>query len=186
MPTGQVKWYDPDKGFGFVAQDDGGADLFLHHSMIGQELLAEGDRISYVIGYGVKGPRAEDVQILERSGNQPRPRRPREFGENGYGYAPRNASGYGPGNGARYSGGSVSRAPVNTATLPRMEGVVRRFDYEKGFGFISSHDAENDVFFHGSVVVGDSVRQGDTVEFRLGQSQRGPRAEEVRLISNDR
>jgi CspA family cold shock protein len=46
MPVGTVKWYDPNKGFGFVAREDGGDDLFLHHTMIGTEALAEGDRIS--------------------------------------------------------------------------------------------------------------------------------------------
>jgi CspA family cold shock protein len=161
MPVGTVKWYDPEKGFGFVAREDGGGDLFLHHTMVGPDVPAEGDRISFTIGYGLKGERAEDVHILERSGNPPRARR-----------MPAGSGG----------GSFERRAPVDPATLPRMEGVVRRFDPERGFGFISAAGAPDDVFFHGSVVIGSAVSQGDPVEFRLGQGLRGPRAHEVRLI----
>jgi CspA family cold shock protein len=173
MPVGTVKWYDPDKGFGFVAREDGGSDLFLHHTMVGSELLAEGDRISFTVGFGLKGERAEDVHLLERSGNQPRARRPQESG-----YDSRRANEFG-------SGSYDRRQTVDPATLPRLEGVVRRFDPERGFGFISSSGSLDDVFFHGSVVVGGAVNQGDTVEFRLGQGQRGPRAQEVRLLSRN-
>jgi cold shock CspA family protein len=174
MPVGTVKWYDPDKGFGFVAREEGGSDLFLHHTVLGGELLAEGDRISFNVGYGLKGERAEDVQMIERSGNQPRTRRPQEYGDSGY--QSRRPSGS--------NGGSFDRRPaVDPATLPRLEGVVRRFDADRGFGFISSAGASEDVFFHGSVVVGGAVNPGDAVEFRLGQGLRGPRAQEVRLLA---
>jgi cold shock protein len=179
MAVGTVKWYDPDKGFGFVAREDGGNDLFLHHSVVGSEILAEGDRISFSVGYGLKGERAEDIRVIERGGNQPRARRPQGFGDGGF--DSRRSPGYGNG-----GGGSYDRRPsVDPATLPRMEGVVRRFDPERGFGFISSTGATEDIFFHGSVVVGGIVNQGDTVEFRLGQGQRGPRAQEVRLLARD-
>ena len=189
MATGSVKWYDPDKGFGFVARDDGGSDLFLHHTMVGQELLADGDRISFTVGYGQKGERAEDVRVVERGGNQPRARRPREFSDSGY--EPRRSSGYGNGGSAPggygSGGGSFDRRPsVDPATLPLMEGVVRRFDTERGFGFISSTGSADDVFFHGSVVIGGELHQGDSVEFRLGQGQRGPRAQEVKPLGHDR
>ena len=175
MPTGTVKWYDPDKGFGFVAREDGGGDLFLHHTVVGMESLAEGDRITFSIGHGLKGERAEDVRVVERSGNPPRVRAPREFSNSNSDGASR---GYG---GSRETYG---RAPLpNPATLPQLEGTVRRFDTERGFGFISSTGAAEDVFFHSSVVAGGDVRQGDTVEFRLGQGQKGPRALDVRVIS---
>lgn len=170
MPTGTVKWYDPDKGFGFVAREDGGNDLFLHHTVVGLESLAEGDRIVFSVGYGLKGERAEDIRVVERSGKPARVRTPREFG-NGYG-AP---TGYGA---PRESYGR--RPAQDPSTLPQLEGTVRRFDAERGFGFISSTGAAEDVFFHTSAVTGE-VRQGDTVEFRLGQGQKGPRALDVRV-----
>lgn len=174
MPTGTVKWYDPDKGFGFVAREDGGNDLFLHHTVVGLETLAEGDRIAFSVGYGLKGERAEEIRVVERSGNPARVRAPREFGANSYGTL----------RGQGGSRGDSGRPPVqHPATLPRLKGTVRRFDTERGFGFISSTGAAEDVFFHSSVVAGGDVRPGDTVEFRLGQGQKGPRALDVRVIS---
>jgi CspA family cold shock protein len=188
MPQGTVKWYDPDKGFGFVARDDGGSDLFLHHTMVGSETLAEGDRISFAIGFGMKGERAEDIRVIERSGNPPRTRRPQGqgqgYGDGGGSYAPRGGGGgYGTGIGNGYG---ERRPTVDPATLPRLEGTVRRFDPERGFGFISTPDASEDVFFHGSAVIGSPVDRGDTVEFRLGQSARGPRAMQVRALRDAR
>ncbi|MFN8664919.1 MAG: cold shock domain-containing protein [Thermomicrobiales bacterium] len=175
MPTGTVKWYDPDKGFGFVAREDGGGDLFLHHTVVGMESLAEGDRITFSIGHGLKGERAEDIRVVERSGNPARVRAPREFS---------NSNSYGASRGYGGSRETYGRAPLpNPTTLPQLEGTVRRFDTERGFGFISSTGAAEDVFFHSSVVAGGDVRQGDTVEFRLGQGQKGPRALDVRVIS---
>lgn len=171
MPVGTVKWYDPDKGFGFVAREDGGDDLFLHHTVVGSEVLAEGDRISFSVGYGLKGERAEDVQVIERSGKPPRARRPLDAGD-----------GFGTRWEASYGGPSERRPRVDPTTLPRLEGTVRRFDAERGFGFISSSSSTQDVFFHGSVVIGEPLRAGDPVEFRLGKGLRGPRAEEVRLL----
>ena len=67
MPTGTVKWFDPDKGFGFIARDDGGPDLFVHRSALGMQTLGEGDRVDFVAGSGMKGPAATNITILERN-----------------------------------------------------------------------------------------------------------------------
>ena len=65
MPEGKVKWFNDTKGFGFIEQE-GGKDLFVHHSAIqGQEgfkSLAEGDRVSFDVVQGAKGPAAENVR----------------------------------------------------------------------------------------------------------------------------
>jgi CspA family cold shock protein len=66
MPEGKVKWFNDKKGFGFIEQD-GGGDLFVHHSSIQGEVfksLAEGDRVSFDVGKGAKGPAAENVRKL--------------------------------------------------------------------------------------------------------------------------
>jgi len=67
MPTGTVKWFNDDKGFGFITPDDAGKDLFVHHSAIaadGFRSLAEGARVSYDAEAGDKGPKAVNVQAI--------------------------------------------------------------------------------------------------------------------------
>jgi CspA family cold shock protein len=66
MAEGIVKWFNDSKGFGFI-QQEGGKDLFVHHSAIqgeGFKSLAEGDRVSFDVVQGQKGPAAENVRKL--------------------------------------------------------------------------------------------------------------------------
>ena len=68
MPTGKVKWFNDAKGFGFIAPDDGGNDLFVHHSNIsanGFRTLAEGAAVEFEEQEGRKGPEAANVRALE-------------------------------------------------------------------------------------------------------------------------
>ncbi len=67
MATGTVKWFNNDKGFGFITPDDGGKDLFVHHTAIngsGFRSLADGARVSYEAEDGPKGPKATNVDQL--------------------------------------------------------------------------------------------------------------------------
>jgi len=67
MPEGKVKWFNNSKGYGFIEQDNGGKDLFVHHSAIqgeGFKTLADGDRVSFDVVEGAKGPAAENVRKL--------------------------------------------------------------------------------------------------------------------------
>ena len=65
MPNGTVKWFNDEKGFGFITPEDGSADLFVHHSAIvgGHQTLAEGTKVSFDAESGEKGPRAANVQV---------------------------------------------------------------------------------------------------------------------------
>ena len=65
--TGTVKWFNEQKGFGFIVRDDGGKDVFCHHSALqgeGFKTVAEGAKVEFDVVQGQKGPAAERVVIL--------------------------------------------------------------------------------------------------------------------------
>ena len=67
MAQGTVKWFNPDKGFGFIAPDDGTADVFVHHSAIetsGYRTLDENQKVEYTVSQGPKGLQAGQVRAL--------------------------------------------------------------------------------------------------------------------------
>jgi cold shock protein len=67
MATGTVKWFNGDKGFGFIAPDDGGADLFAHFSAIqgrGFRTLEENQRVEFDVAQGDRGPQAANIRAL--------------------------------------------------------------------------------------------------------------------------
>jgi len=65
MAQGTVKWFNAEKGYGFIAQDDGGADVFVHHSSItsdGYRSLDENQRVEFEVSQGQKGLQADNVR----------------------------------------------------------------------------------------------------------------------------
>jgi cold shock protein len=67
MTQGTVKWFNGEKGFGFIEQDGGGADVFVHYSEIqgnGFRTLDEGQRVEFEVGQGQKGPQATGVRAI--------------------------------------------------------------------------------------------------------------------------
>jgi len=77
VPTGRVKWYDAEKGFGFLSQDDGGEDVYVRASALpeGVETLKSGQRVEFGIATGRRGPQALSVQIIDPPPSLSRARR---------------------------------------------------------------------------------------------------------------
>jgi CspA family cold shock protein len=97
--TGTVKWFNNDKGFGFIAPEDGSKDVFVHHTAIqgsGYKSLDEGEKVEFDVAQGQKGPQAENVTRL--GGGTP-------GGGGGGGGSRGGGGGYGGGGGG-YGGGS--------------------------------------------------------------------------------
>lgn len=156
---GTVSWYDADKGFGFLTPDSGGEDVFVHARSLarGVTALSEGDRVVFDITEGDRGPQARDVDLVRGSGHRAAPA---------------------PSTRGRSSSPSRSGGPVRGG-----EGVVARYDADRGFGFIAPDSGGADLFVHVSVVRGgESLMEGDRVRYKVRQSDRGPQADEVELL----
>ncbi|MBO0984511.1 cold-shock protein [Rathayibacter sp. ZW T2_19] len=67
MANGTVKWFNAEKGYGFITVDEGGQDVFVHYSAIdmsGYKVLEEGQHVAFEVGSGSKGPQAESVRVV--------------------------------------------------------------------------------------------------------------------------
>ncbi|WP_456909146.1 cold-shock protein [Geodermatophilus sp. SYSU D00703] len=180
--TGTVSWFNAEKGFGFIAPDDGSADVFVHFSAIadtgGYRSLDEGQRVEFTTTQGQRGPQAEDVRPEGGSGGGSRGR-DSGYRDSGYRDSGYRDSGYRD-SGPRESGGRRSGGGGRT------QGTVKWFNAEKGFGFIEPDDGGPDVFVHFSAIADTggyrSLDEGQRVEFETTQGQRGPQAEDVSAV----
>ncbi|WP_309133436.1 cold shock domain-containing protein [Cellulomonas sp.] len=163
---GTVTFYDAEKGFGFAVRDDGGEDVFvLAKALMGVTELVEGDRITFDVAESDRGPQAREVRLVGGSG----PRR-----------APAPS---GRGRPAAPDRGRPARPASSGAPVRGGEGVVARYDADRGFGFITPDAGGDDLFVHVSVVRGGEVlEEGDRVRFTVRQSDRGPQADRVELL----
>lgn len=157
---GTVSWYDDGKGFGFVTPDAGGDDVFVHARALapGLTVLSEGDRVAFETVRGDRGPQARDVRLVLGG-----------VAAGGYAPARREPAG--------------RRRPSGDGPVRGGEGVVARFDADRGFGFITPDAGGADLFVHVSVVAGGEIlQQGDRVRYAVRQSDRGPQADRVELL----
>ena len=172
---GTVSWYDEGKGFGFVVPDSGGDDVFVHVRSLGDGLLAlaEGDRVAYRVVQGDRGPQARDVHLVSGGGHPPAAQGSTSHGSTSHGSTSHRSASHGPAGRRRPDDGPVRGG----------EGVVARFDADRGFGFIAPDAGGADLFVHVSVVVGSApLQQGDRVRYAVRQSDRGPQADRVERL----
>lgn len=154
-----VKWFKPEKGFGFVELGNGTGDAFLHINALqsaGHESVPPGASLKVIVSQGAKGQQVARVVEVDTSTAQARPPRP-SFGD-----SPRPAR----------------RAP-DPSTAIEMTGKVKWFDEVKGFGFVASNDGGKDVFVHISVLGPSGVQrlaEGQAVSMRVVDTPKGREA----------
>jgi CspA family cold shock protein len=157
-----VKWYNPDKGFGFVQLADGSGDAFLHVSVVersGHDSVAPGATLEVRAGPGAKGPQVTEILSIDTStAQQEMPRRSRP---------------------ERPIYPSANQAAVEEI------GTVKWYNAVKGFGFIGSDRGGKDIFVHASVLnragIAD-LAEGQHVAVDVVDGRKGPEAAGLRLI----
>ena len=154
----QVLWFNPDKGFGFVQTSDGGT-AFLHARQlesVGQKTIEEGAALTVVIQPGEKGPLVAEVVSVDAAPDR----------------------------------GSAARSQPRTGFRPRSvvdeaEGVVKFYNSDKGFGFVSAVAGSKDVFVHASTLARSCIptlMEGQAVWIQYSEGPKGLEARSVRLV----
>jgi CspA family cold shock protein len=158
-----VKWFKPERGFGFVELSDGSGDAFLHASVLernGITAVQPGETLEIRVSPGQKGPQVTEVLSVDSSTATP-------------------AS-------ARRSSFPASGRPTYEATEAAVEeaGTVKWFNAQKGFGFIVREGGGKDAFVHASVLERSGIstlNEGQRVLVDIAEGRKGPEAVRVRL-----
>src|SRR6185437_7165661 len=157
-----VKWFNPDKGFGFVELSDGAGDAFLHASVLGRSgitTVQPGETLEIRVAPGQRGPQVTEVISVDSSTATPPSARPR----------PSFRADAGP----QSFGASVQET-----------GTVKWYNAMKGFGFIVRDGGGKDVFIHASALQRaglTGLNEGQRVVVDIAEGRKGPEAVGIRL-----
>jgi len=169
-----VKWFNPEKGFGFVALSDGSGDAFLHANTLNQagfNAVSPGATLRVRIGQGQKGRQVSQVMSIDESTATPgRAASPPPRGHDG----PMGGGDRGP----------APRRGAPTGPSVSMQGTVKWYNGTKGFGFVAPLEGGKDVFVHASALQRAGVMQlaeGQTIWMEVVQGAKGPEAASIRV-----
>ena len=174
MASGTVKFFNAAKGFGFIAPDDGGSDIFVHVSAVersGLRGLNEGDLVSFEVEEDRRSGKLAAIDLRVTGSGGDTGRRPSDRSRGDY---------QRPAGGSR---GSASRQSEGSG-----RGVVKWFNATKGFGFIQPESGGEDVFVHISAVERAGLRdlrEGQTVSFDVERDNRSGKAAAANLRVDD-
>ena len=164
MIDATVTWFNAEKGFGFVELGDGSGDAFLHIAVLqgaGHDEVAPGAKLRVQTGQGQKGPQV--TAVLEVDASTAPPARPTG--------TPRPRAG--------------GREHQNSSEASVIQGIVKWFNADKGFGFVVADDGEKDVFIHISVVERAGLRnvgEGQRLTMKVVKTPKGREAISLTLI----
>jgi len=153
-----VKWFSPEKGFGFIELSDGSGDGFLHASVLAQSgigAVQPGETLEVRVGPGHKGPHVTEVLSVDSSTTIPMASR-------------------------------RSNTQATTSNGPSVEetGTVKWFNPERGYGFIAPNGGGKDVFVHASALERSGIEwlsEGQPVVVDVIEGRKGPEAARLRL-----
>jgi len=173
----KVKWFNAAKGFGFVTLTDGSPDAFLPMAILrraGYDDIREGASITCGVGAGAKGPLVVNVLNVDNSTAVA------SSGGGGYGQRDRDYGGGGGGGRGGYRQDSAPRGPAQS-----VEGAVKWFEPDKGYGFISPDGGGKDIFVHITALRRSGVQTlgpGQRVRVDVVDGRKGLEADRVVLI----
>lgn len=154
-----VKWFNAEKGFGFVAVD-GGSEAFMHIRKLetaGHSSVSEGARVKVLIGQGQKGPEVTEVIQVDTS--------------------------------TALVASTPERRPANVSQVvghtKESIGTVKMYKADKGFGFVGQDGGGKDVFIHVTALARaglTELAQGQRVRMQIGQGQKGLEAQTIELL----
>ena len=199
-----VSWFNPEKGFGFTSLSDGSGDAFLHIGQLqamGRDSVPPGATLKVQVAQGAKGKQVVKVLEVDESTAQQQQFRPRPaagprmgggFGGDRGGYGGGDRGGFGGGDRGGYGGGDRGgfgggdrggygsprppRRTVDPSTATPLDGTVKWFNPDKGFGFVAGEDGGKDVFVHISVLQAAGMgpqADGQRVSMRIVETPKG-------------